>query len=105
MANISDEEKASVMQEWSAWMGALAEQGKLKGGVPFNPQTATVISSDGSVSNGYFASGNDVNVGGFIHLDVANLEEAIAIAKGSPALHGPGSSVEVKEYMHMDVPA
>ena len=101
MANLSEEEKGAVMAEWGAWMGGLQEQGKLKGGLPFNPATAVVINSEGGTSNGYFSTGNDVNVGGFIHLECADINEAIAIAKSTPGLHGAGSTVEVKEFMSM----
>ncbi len=101
MANISDAERASVMQEWGAWMGGLKEQGKLKGGLPFHPVSAAVINSEGEQTNGYYSEGNDVNVGGFIHLECADLNEAIEIAKSSPALHGAGSTVEVREFMSM----
>ncbi len=101
MMNLSEEEKGAVMAEWGAWMGNLKEQGKLKGGLPFNPASAVVINSEKESKSGYFTSGNDVNVGGFIHLEVADIDEAIAIAKTTPSLHGPGSTVEVKEFMEM----
>ena len=105
MANLSDEEKGAVMSEWGAWMGNLQQKGQLKGGLPFNPASAAVINSNGEVSNGYFKQGNDINVGGFIHIEVANLDEAIAIAKTTPGLHTEASTIEVREFMSMDVPA
>ncbi len=105
MANVSDEERGATMAEWGAWMGNLREKGKLKGGVPFNPESAAVINHTGETTPGFYAEGNNVNVGGFIHIVADNLEEAIAIAKSSPALHGPGSSVEVKEFMSMEMPS
>jgi len=101
MANLSDEEKGAVMEEWGTWMGGLQAQGKLKGGLPFNPASAVVINSNGEHTNGYYSEGNDVNVGGFIHLEVADLNEAVAIAKSTPGLHGTGSTVEVREFMEM----
>ena len=103
MANISEAERGAVMQEWGAWMGGLKEQGKLKGGLPFDPASAAVISSDGNTSQGYYSEGNDVNVGGYIHLECSDLNEAIEIAKSSPALHGAGSTVEVREFMSMEM--
>ena len=39
----TDEEMAEVMDAWGQWMGGLQEQGKLKGGLPFNPEVAAVI--------------------------------------------------------------
>ena len=101
MANLSDSEREAVMAEWGAWMGNLQEKGQLKGGLPFNPESAVVIDNKGGVSRGYFNAGNNVNVGGYIHLEVANIEEAIAIAKTTPGLHTEASTIEVKEFMSM----
>ena len=42
-----------------------------------------------------------MNVGGYIHLVANNIEEAIKIAKGFPGLHGPYSTIEVREFMEM----
>jgi hypothetical protein len=101
MMDISDEEKNKTMKEWGAWMGGLQEQGKLKGGLPFNPAVASVINSKMEVSEGFHSHGNNINVGGFIHLEAANIEEAIEIAKGCPGLHGENSTIEVREFMDM----
>lgn len=101
MAELSEEQKAASMEEWGAWMGGLQEQGKLKGGLPFHPASAAVINSNKEVSNGLFSHGNNVNVGGYIHLEAGSLEEAIEIAQGCPGLHGPGSTIEVREFMEM----
>ncbi|MCH7534489.1 MAG: hypothetical protein IH948_01855 [Bacteroidetes bacterium] len=38
-------------------------------------------------------------------MECANLDEAVAIAKGSPGLHGEGSTIEVREFMEMPVPS
>ena len=105
MASMSDEERAKSMEEWGAWMGGLQEQGKLKGGLPFNPESAAVINSEGEVTQGFHTEGNNINVGGYIHLECENLDEAIAIAKTTPGLHTASSSIEVRESMDMTVPA
>lgn len=101
MTNLSDEERGAVMAEWGAWMGNLQEKGQLKGGLPFNPESAVVINNKAEVSNGFFTEGNNINVGGYIHLEVANIDEAIAIAKTTPGLHTEASTIEVKELMSM----
>jgi len=104
MAEMSDEERQASMGEWGTWMGGLQEQGKLKGGLPFNPEAAAVINSSGEVTTG-FHNENGINVGGYIHLECANLDEAIEIAKGTPGLHTDSSTIEVKEIMEMPVAA
>lgn len=105
MKDMPDEERTASMQEWGAWMGGLKEQGKLKGGLPFNPGAAAVINSKKEATDTFHSHGNNVNVGGFIHLEAENLAEAIEIAKGCPGLHGPQSSIEVREFMEMPQPA
>lgn len=101
MANVTDEERNASMAEWGTWMGGLQEQGKLKGGLPFNPAAAAVINSKKEATNTFHSHGNNVNVGGFIHIQAANLAEAVEIAKGCPGLHGADSTVEVREFMEM----
>lgn len=101
MANLSEEEREATMNEWGAWMGNLQEQGKLKGGLPFNPEAAAVINSKMETTNSFHSHGNNVNVGGFIHLEAGSLAEAIEIAKTCPGLHGPESTIEVREFMEM----
>ena len=66
MKEMSDEERAKSMGEWGEWMGGLKAQGKLKGGLPFNPGVAAVVNSKKEATNTFHTHGNNVNVGGLI---------------------------------------
>ena len=57
MMDMSDEDRAKLMGEWGDWMGGLQEQGKLKGGLPFNPGVAAVISSNKETTNTFYSQG------------------------------------------------
>lgn len=106
MANHSEEEVAAHMAKWGEYMGGLQSQGKLSGGLPLNPENAVILSNQGeTTTSGYFSTGNDVNVGGYLLINADSLEEAIAISKSCPALESPTGSIEVRECMEMSVEA
>ena len=65
-----------------------------------------MLSNNGNtVNDGFHAEANGVNVGGYLLINADNLDEAIVISKGCPALESPTSSVEVRECMQMTAPA
>lgn len=105
MEGLSEAETAEHMAKWGAWMGGLQEQGKLSGGLPLSSGGAVLSNNGNSVSDGIYTCGKDVNVGGYLLINAANMDEAIAISKGCPALESPTSSVEVRECMQMTAPA
>ena len=77
---LSQEEIAAHMAEWGTWMEGLKQQGKLKGGLPFTPESAAVLSDNGNqVSDGFYTEPNNVSVGGYIELNAENLNEAIPL--------------------------
>lgn len=72
-----------------AWIDELAAQGKILGGNSLD-HTGTIISKRNGklISDGPFAESKEV-IGGYLHLNVETLEQAIAIAEAAPALdHG-----------------
>jgi hypothetical protein len=86
----TEQEQAQVMKAWTDWFGSIG--GALKdGGNPFTP-TVITIESDGAVRDG--AAG--AMASGYSIITADSLDEAVGIAKGSPALQG-GSSVTVYE--------
>jgi hypothetical protein len=88
-------ERDRVMAEVGEWWGRHAAAGKLVGGEQLMPATAaTTVRFDGSrpiVTDGPYIEAKET-VGGFALLDVADLDEALAIAKTWPA----GSTVELR---------
>lgn len=81
----TEEERAKAMAAWDAWFAQIGEALK-DGGNPFAPAAKTVA-SDGSVTDR--ASGTPHS--GYTIVTADSLEEATAIAKGSPVRQGGGS--------------
>ena len=104
MQEQSEEEMKASMAEWGSWMQSLGS--KLEGGVPFNPESAAILSNEGeTVTPGFRTEADGINVGGYILLNAENLDEAIQITKGCPGMHGPDSTIEIRELMTMEMPA
>ena len=84
----TEEEQAAVMKAWDAWFTEIG--GALKdGGNPFAP-AAKQVGADGSVSDA-----QPLHTG-YTIVQADSLDEATAIAKGSPVLQG-GASITVYE--------
>jgi hypothetical protein len=84
-----------IVQQNKAWVAGLVAKGKVKGGVALGRESAIVSGNNKrTVSDGPFAEAKEV-VGGTLVLDVATMEEAIAIAKGCPSLRY-NSNIEVR---------
>jgi hypothetical protein len=92
MAAASREEQDKAMQAWMGWFGQLGKS-VVDGGNPVGKST-TVESS--SVKN----NGGANPVSGYSIVEAANVDDAVAKAKGCPILH-IGGSVEVAEILPM----
>jgi hypothetical protein len=89
----TEEEQATVMAAWGAWMEDLGSALK----DPGNPAGASkTIGSDGSVSDG----GGSNPVTGYSLIEAGSLDEAVTLAKGNPVLES-GGSIEVVEALDM----
>jgi hypothetical protein len=96
---LSSEEIENVMSRWIAWLDRLTEQGKLRAGQPLMDQGKVISGKKGqTVLDGPFAESKEA-VAGYILLQVANLDEAVEIAKECPGLDY-GLSVEVRLVDH-----
>ena len=84
--DLSLEELQKVVQQNKAWVDGLVAKGKIKGGLALGREGAIVAGNNKrTVSDGPFAESKEV-IGGTLVLDVATMEEAIAIAKQCPSL-------------------
>lgn len=92
---LSREQIQQVIDQSKVWYEKLAASGKVKGGQVLAREGATITGRTGRVvSDGPFAESKEA-IGGFMLLEAASLEEAVAIAKEAPALlHG--TIVEVR---------
>ena len=92
---LSHEELQKVISQAKAWFDRLNALGKVKGGQALARKGAILSGRNGrSVSDGPFAESKEA-VGGYLLLDVETLEEAIEIARTSPAL-AYGASIEIR---------
>ena len=77
-----------------AWFKRLTEQGKAVAGNPLEREGKIVSGKERSVSDGPFAESKEA-IGGYFLLDVATMDEALAIARECPGLPY-GIRVEVR---------
>jgi len=92
--SLSPEEMQRVSEEWMAWFRRLTEQGKAVAGNPLEREGKIVSGKDRIVSDGPFAESKEA-IGGYFLLDVATMDEALAIARECPGLPY-GIRVEVR---------
>lgn len=100
MDDFSPEEMEAHMGEWKAWMGGLAEQGKLAGGLPLGKEGKQVTGKAKVVTDGPFAAGKEI-VGGYIIVNANTMDEAIELSKACPIFHSEDANLEVREMMEM----
>lgn len=90
------EDRGKIYAEIQKWWGGLAAQGKIVGGHQLqSPETATTVVLDGGRSqivDGPFMEAKEV-IGGYGVLDVADLDEAVAIVRTFPS---PSGKVEIR---------
>lgn len=86
------EEGAKEMERWQSWLGAMGEDA-LDFGNPVGP--SKTVSADSVADDG---GANPLS--GYSLISAANMDAAIEMAKGCPALQH-GGTVEVAEAMDM----
>jgi len=97
---VDPEDAKATYEAVFAWFGEQQAAGRIaEGGAELQPvTTATTVKSgnDGPVVvDGPFSEAKEV-VGGFTVVEVADLDEALAMARTWPPLKWPGVSVEVR---------
>ena len=93
--DLEREELEKYIAQSNAWLEELMTTGKAKGGQAL-ARTGTIVSGKNgrNVTDGPFAEAKEV-IGGYLLLDVATFEEAVAIAKTAP-MTAHGTSIEVR---------
>lgn len=96
---LSPEQAQQVMDRVMAWIEGLQRQGIVKAGQPLGRTGRTVSGGNGRrvVSDGPFAESKEA-VGGYLVLQVKELDEAVAIAKACPTLDY-GIDIEVRPVL------
>lgn len=91
---LSPEEKQKVTDQWMTWFRRLTVEGKAIAGNPLEREGKIVSGKNRVVSDGPFAESKEA-IGGYFLLDVASMDDAIAIAQECPGLPY-GIRVEVR---------
>jgi hypothetical protein len=89
----SEEDVKEVMDAWGAWFGSLGTA-VIDGGNPVGP--SITVQPDGSITD----NGGANPASGYSLLEAADIDDAIAKARGCPILKSEGS-VEVAEAFDM----
>ena len=93
--DLSPQELETALGRFMSWFEGLQAQGKLKGANPLMQEGKIVSGANGrSVVDGPFAESKEA-IGGYFLLTVADMDEAVAIARPCPLLEH-GSVVEVR---------
>lgn len=97
---LSPEQLQQVVADWAAWFARLTQQGKAVSGHPLTNDGRIVSGKQGrTVADGPFAESKEA-VGGYFYLKVADMEEAVEIARLCPGLEY-GVTVEVRQVADM----
>ncbi len=103
--HLSAAQQQELVGRWNAWFEGLVAQGKATIGQPLEDETRIVSGPGGTrVVDGPFAEAKEA-VGGFVTLQVRDLDEATAIAQRHPGLEY-GMIIEVREmtaHCHLGV--
>jgi hypothetical protein len=97
---LSDEQLQKVVSDWAAWFERLTKEGKAISGAPLGSEGKIVAGKKGrTVADGPFAESKEA-IGGYFYLHVADMNEAVEIAKQCPGLEY-GAIVEVRPVAEM----
>ena len=92
---LSADRRQALLEQWNAWYDGLTDSGKVDHGHPLEPEGRIVSGARGErVVDGPFAEAKEA-IGGYFFLQVANLDEATAIAQGCPNLPY-GMQIEIR---------
>lgn len=93
--HLSPEQLQKVVSDWMAWFDDLKRRGKAVSGHPLQNEGRVVTGKKGAtISDGPFAEAKE-QIGGYFYLQVADMDEAVAIAQNCPGLEY-GAIVEVR---------
>jgi len=94
---LSPEQTQKVSEDWMAWFKGLMAEGKAVAGHPLGFEGKSVSGKNRAVTDGPFAEAKEA-IGGYFMLDVATMDEAVAIARQCPGLPF-GAKVEVRPVL------
>ncbi|WP_207515718.1 YciI family protein [Longitalea luteola] len=93
-SNVSPKEMQALAKKWQDWVGGIAAQGKLGATGARLATEGKVLKPGGVITDGPFVEIRE-RLGSFMTVKAENMEEALTLAHGCPALDADGS-VEVR---------
>lgn len=97
LGNASPTEMEALTKKWNEWLGALSADGKIANGPVRLAPEGKVLKPGGVVTDGPFVEIKEL-LGGFIIIKATDMEEAVTLSHGCPAL-AIGGSVEIRTTM------
>jgi hypothetical protein len=94
---LSPEQSQKISEEWMAWFKRHLNSGTVTGGHPLAYEGKVVAGTNRTVTDGPFAEAKEA-IGGYFMLNVATIDEAVAIARECPGL-AYGIKVEVRPVL------
>ena len=92
---LSPEQFEQFVSDWSHWFEHLKQEGRCTGGHPLHLEGKLVSGKNGRiVTDGPFTESKEA-IGGYFYLQVADIDEAVEIAKQCPGLEY-GCVVEIR---------
>jgi len=99
MATLSDAETQEHMKRWTSYLQDLANQGHLIGGLPL--QQGGYLMTKDEVREEMVLTSQGESVGGWLHLQAKDYDQAVSLAKSCPIFEHNGS-LEVREVIPME---
>jgi hypothetical protein len=91
------EEVQRRMDKVMAWFESLKQSGKVRNGQALGPEQVTLTAKGSRIQDGPFAESKEA-VGGFLIVEAASMDEAIAMAKSNPTLEY-GITIDVRPVL------
>lgn len=95
--SMSPEEMQASLDQWGAWIGGIAAQGKLVGSDALEADGKILTGSRRALSDGPYVEGKEL-VSGYLIMEAGSEAEAVEAAKGCPIFDLEGT-VEVRKLM------
>lgn len=99
--SLSPEQMQTQMREVYDWIDGLTKQGVMTAAQPLTRQGKLVSGKGGSVISDGIAAESKESVGGFFIVNAATFDEAVSIARTSPAFNH-GAILEVRQIASLD---
>lgn len=99
--SLSPEQMQTQMREVYAWIDGLTKKGVMTAAQPLTREGKILSGKSGSIISDGIAAESKEAVGGFFIVNASTLDEAVSIARTSPAFNH-GARLEVRQIASLD---